>query len=113
MNYDSYASMTDGVSVYKQRDGQWVLDEEATRESIAYIEKENAHRQQLAWALRSRPLTPEEMGEVASYGNLLLALLGSSYSEESLARLLNEYLLQQFRLQKEKANGKEESKETD
>lgn len=55
-------------------------------------------RRNLYWALRTRVLTDEEMGRVASLGISLCIEPMTPYREIDKIRELNEALLQQFKL---------------
>jgi hypothetical protein len=92
-------SMSTGWTQYKAVDApggrcRWVVDEDAMKWA-ADMER---HRQELWWALRSRPLTDAEMADVAQMGVSLTVGAGVSYREEEKMRELSDALLQQFRL---------------
>jgi hypothetical protein len=92
-------SMSDGSVQYKEEKTapgrcKWVVDEEAMKRA-AELE---LHRRELWWALRSRPLTDDEMAEVKQIGIYLTVGDGESFKEEEKMRELNDALLQQYRL---------------
>jgi len=97
-------TMTTGYTVYKAVDAangrcKWVIDHGMMRA----LAEEEAHRQALWWALRSRPLTDAEMAEVAQMGLFLVIQMGAPYQEDEKMRELSDALLQQFRLRTEAA----------
>jgi hypothetical protein len=86
---------TDGRYQYEcSPEGKWV-ENVVLSTALAKVEE---HKAQLAWALRSRVLTDEEMGEVATQGSWLLIPDGVSFYQADVDRQFNEALLQQFRL---------------
>jgi hypothetical protein len=96
--------MSDGEYQYKGADAghgrcKWVVDQEATKDIQQAEAQYEKHRQDLLWALRSRPLTPQEMGEVEQMGLSLVTPNNVQYDENEKVRELNDDLLQQYRLQ--------------
>ncbi len=66
-----------------------------------------ARKEKLYWALRTRPLTDEEMGQVAEFDYHLTVRMiaisetsasSESYKENEKRREFNDALLQQFRI---------------
>lgn len=88
--------MSSGFTQYKRNedDSAWIIDEEANKSMAAH----HTRKTELAWALRTRVLTEEEMGIVASYDYHLITNSGQSYNETEVRRQFNDMLLQQFRL---------------
>jgi hypothetical protein len=84
--------------------------ERQTQYQAQYEEKvlrEDARKQELLWAMRTRVLTDAEMGEVGQYAEMLFVYMGSvgmgafsttSYNQKDLEQRLNAMLLQQCRL---------------
>ncbi len=70
---------------------KWGIDKEADD----YEAKEEAHRRALWSSLRTRPLTPEEIKEVAKYGTRLNVDNGVPYSASDKAEELQAALLTQ------------------
>jgi hypothetical protein len=101
-------SMSGGGTQYKAIDAErpgrckWVPDEEANRRMVEM----DRHREELWWALRSRPLTDTEMAEVKQMGIHLTVADGVAYLEEEKMRELNDALFQQYRLQAEAARNR-------
>jgi len=62
-------------------------------------------KRDLLWALRSRPLTDEEMGRVAAHDYSLLVIYGVSYNETEVRRQFGDMLVNQFRLRAIAAEG--------
>jgi hypothetical protein len=101
-------SMVAGSQYYRPEDAEpgrcrWALDEEAMKRA----DERERHRQELWWALRSRPLTDKEMSEVKRMGIVLTVGYGVSYREEEKMRELNDALFQQYRLQAEAAHSRD------
>lgn len=65
------------------------------RKWLAAYEKRKA---ELFYALRTRLLTPEESQEVMELDYYILVREGVCFNEESLRRIFNEALLQQFKM---------------
>jgi hypothetical protein len=96
-------------------DGKWILDKEAMdRESERQINREK-RRKELYFALRSRILSDEEMGEVAKWGIELVRAESWGFGghriymasdETEKHKELNEALLQQFKLRQAEAKCK-------
>ena len=97
-------------NVYDTVDGKWILNEEATKDQQKRVAEHEKHRRDLCFALRSRPLTDEEMGEVANYDYHLLVQMGVSYNETEIRRQFSDMLLQQFKLKAAAAQGSNGSK---
>jgi len=74
--------------------GVWVEDKEIEKQ----IADEEKHKDDLAWALRTRPLTDKEMVEVQQYGKYLLVHSMQPYSDEEVNKEFNDDLAEQFLL---------------
>jgi hypothetical protein len=95
----SVGSLSDGSVQYKGEQTapgrcKWVIDEEAMKR----LAESELHRRELWWALRSRPLTDDEMAEVKQMGIYLTVGDGQPFKEEEKMRELNDAMLQQYRL---------------
>lgn len=92
--------MSDGYSQYKMAETStpgrcdWVIDEEA----MAIFAKMEKDRADLYWALRTRPISDEDMERVRKLGLALVTQSGVSYREEDKQHELNDALLQQYRI---------------
>lgn len=88
------AGVSNGVPYKCSSDGKWVINKEA----VVDQEKEQKHKYDLYWALRSRVLTSDEMKEVEQYGIYLIVTPMTPFDESEKNREFNDALLQQFRL---------------
>lgn len=111
MNFwkSSVESMSVNGTPYKKVDGQWEVDHEASARQREREQKENQSKDGLVWALRTRPLSVEEMERVRKLGtDLFLRFRGGmsgGYSTEELEKRFNDILLHQMQIQ-ELANRK-------
>ena|ERR1700690_3575720 len=81
----------------KCENGKWIVDVV----TLNYYAKENKHRQELYFAMRSRLLSVKEMQEVSTLGEFLVRPLcpyACSDDPDEYRRAFNDALLQQFKI---------------
>ena len=92
--------MSDGHREYMKKEvepdhWQWVINEEAERQIAESQQKQT----DLWWALRTRPLSDEEMAEVKNYGAWLNLFTNETYRQEEKTKELNDALARQWEMQ--------------
>ncbi len=97
--------MCNGYPMRPTRSGEWIVDDEATKELWEGVRKEEQEKQDLIFACRSRVLTNEEMERVEQLGSHLFVHMSSPgmsacYFQDDIDKRFNELLLQQFRLRR-------------
>lgn len=59
----------------------------------------DARTEELRWAIRTRPLTTEEMREVRDLDYMLVVRMGESYNKTDKQKQFSDLLLTQFKIQ--------------
>lgn len=90
----SWSTNVNGVHYKCSEDGRWVIDEEA----MAWKAEQQAARDKLYWALRTRVLTDKEMEQVENLGISLIIREMQPFNPKEMHDMLNAALLQQFKL---------------
>ena len=103
-SYNYPTCKTCGEYAFQTLDGIGACCSQELRDQNTRLAEYEKHKRDLVFALQSRVLTDQEMGEVASYDYSLLTTCMIPYSETEVRRQFSDLLLTQFKIRAAASN---------